>query len=132
MDGKVCLRWKAKHCRVFVFKSTTPSNVLPLYRKQTFPSIIWIFTEVEGDGIESRLPLKIFSTLLYLCWNSGYKGGSKNLKKHARRNIEMVPYHTMLLRRFRVCERGRGSYLLYIEFFLSQESQYSLQDVHYR
>ena len=27
-----------------------------------FP-IIWIYTEVEGDGIESRLPSKIFSTL---------------------------------------------------------------------
>ena len=30
---------------------------------QTFPPIIWIFTEGEGDGIESRLPFKIFSTL---------------------------------------------------------------------
>ena len=40
-----------------------PSNVLPLHLKQTFPPIIWIFTEGEGDGIESRLPFKIFSTL---------------------------------------------------------------------
>ena len=40
-----------------------PSNVLPLHLKQTFPPIIWIFTEVEGDGIESKLPFKIFSTL---------------------------------------------------------------------
>ena len=38
-----------------------PSNVLPLHLKQTFPPIIWIFT--EGDGIKSRLPFKIFSTL---------------------------------------------------------------------
>ena len=30
---------------------------------QTFPPIIWIFTEGEGDGIESRLPFKTFSTL---------------------------------------------------------------------
>ena len=30
---------------------------------QTFPPIIWIFTDGEGDGIESRLPFKIFSTL---------------------------------------------------------------------
>ena len=30
---------------------TTPSNVLPLHRKQTFPPIIWIFTEGEGDGM---------------------------------------------------------------------------------
>ena len=41
-----------------------PSNVLPLHLKQTFPPIIWIFTEGEGDeGIKSRLPSKIFSTL---------------------------------------------------------------------
>ena len=39
-----------------------PSNVLPLPLKQTFPPIIWIFT--EGDEIESRLPFKIFFTLL--------------------------------------------------------------------
>ena len=42
---------------------TTPSNVLPLHLKQTFPHIIWIFTEGEGDGIESILPVKIFTTL---------------------------------------------------------------------
>ena len=40
-----------------------PSNVLPLHLKQTLPPIIWIFTKGEGDGIESRLPFKIFSTL---------------------------------------------------------------------
>ena len=52
--------------KLFVFKSllTTPSNVLPLHLKQTFPTIIWIFTEEDGDGFESRLPVKIFSTLL--------------------------------------------------------------------
>ena len=40
----------------FVFKSflTTPSIVLPLHFKQTFPPIIWIFT--EGDGVKTRLP----------------------------------------------------------------------------
>ena len=38
-----------------------PSNVLTLHLKQTFPPLIWIFTEDEGDGIESRLPYKIFS-----------------------------------------------------------------------
>ena len=50
--------------KLFVFKSflTMPINVLPLHLKQTFPPII--FTEGEGDGIESRLPFKIFSTLL--------------------------------------------------------------------
>ena len=41
-----------------------PSNVLPLHLKQTFLPIIWIFTEGEGDEIESTLPFKIFSTLI--------------------------------------------------------------------
>ena len=52
--------------KLFVFKSlfTKPSNVLPLHFKQTFLPIIWTFTEGVGDGIESRLPFKIFSTLL--------------------------------------------------------------------
>ena len=31
--------------------------------QQTFPPKIWFFTESEGDGIESRLLFKIFSTL---------------------------------------------------------------------
>ena len=52
IGGKDCLRWKG------------PSNVLPYFLKQTFPPIIWIFN--EGDGIESRLPFKIFSTLTYV------------------------------------------------------------------
>ena len=47
---------------------TIPSNVLPLNLKQTFSPIIWIFTEDEGDEIESKLPFKIFSTL-YFCKN---------------------------------------------------------------
>ena len=51
--------------KLFFFKSllTTPTNVLPLHLKQTFPPIIWIFNEGEGDGIKFRLPFKIFSTL---------------------------------------------------------------------
>ena len=40
-----------------------PSNVLPLHLKQTFPTIIWIFTEGEDDWIESGLSSEIFSTL---------------------------------------------------------------------
>ena len=42
----------------------TPNNVLPLQLKQIFPPIIQIFTECEGGEIESRLPFKIFSTLI--------------------------------------------------------------------
>ena len=55
--------------KLFVFKILliTPSNVLPLYLKQTFLPIIWIFTEGEGDEIKSRLPLKMFSTLTSKC-----------------------------------------------------------------
>ena len=52
--------------KLFVFKSllTTSNNVLPLHLKQTFLPIISIFTEDEGDGIKSRLPFKIFLTLI--------------------------------------------------------------------
>jgi hypothetical protein len=42
---------------------TMLSNVLPIHLKQTFPHIIWIFNEGEGDGMEFRLPFKIFFTL---------------------------------------------------------------------
>ena len=42
---------------------TKTSYVLPLHLRQTFPPIIWIFTEGVGDGMESRLPFKSF--LLY-------------------------------------------------------------------
>ena len=63
MGGKVCLRCKGKTLlgvhinKLFKIKSlfTMPSNVWPLHLKQTFPSIFWIFTEDEGDGIECRL-----------------------------------------------------------------------------
>ena len=37
----------------------------PANLKQTFPPIIWIFTEGEGDGIKSKLPFKIFPTLSF-------------------------------------------------------------------
>ena len=47
MGGEVCLRCEGK---------TLLGDVLPYYlKKKTFPPIIWIFTEGEGDGIESRL-----------------------------------------------------------------------------
>ena len=46
--------------KLFVFKSLTRhSNVLPLHLKQTFPPIIWIFTQVEEDEIESKWSSKI-------------------------------------------------------------------------
>ena len=61
MGGNVCLRCKGKLLgivnKLLKTKSllTSPSNVLPLPIKQTFPPIIWIFTECEGDGIKSKL-----------------------------------------------------------------------------
>ena len=59
---------KAKHDvnKLIVFKNlfTKKRNILPLHLRKTFLPIIWIFTEVEGDRIESRLPFKIFSTLI--------------------------------------------------------------------
>ena len=36
---------------------------MPLHLKQTFPPLIWIFAEAEGDWIKSRLPFNFFSTL---------------------------------------------------------------------
>ena len=75
MGGKLWLRCKDKTLlgvvnKLFVFKSllTTPRNVLPLRLNLTFPPLIWIFTKGEGDGIESRLPFKIFSTLSTALW----------------------------------------------------------------
>ena len=59
LAGKFTWGNKAKNCnKPFVCKSllTMPSNVLPLHLKHTFPPLIWIFTEGEGDGIESSLP----------------------------------------------------------------------------
>ena len=52
--------------KLFVSKSllSIPSNVLPFHLKETVLPIIWIWTEGEFDGTESRLPFKIFSTLL--------------------------------------------------------------------
>ena len=50
---------KAKHDvnKLFSFQSR---QCVPLHLKQTNPPMIWIFTEGEGDGIESRLLFKIF------------------------------------------------------------------------
>jgi hypothetical protein len=46
--------------KLFVLKKllTTPNNALPLHLKQTFPPIILIFIDSEGDEMKSRLPLK--------------------------------------------------------------------------
>ena len=59
MCGKVCLRCKGKTLLGVVNKLLNDSY------KETFQPIIWIFTEVEGDGIKSRLSSSIFCTLTY-------------------------------------------------------------------
>ena len=59
--GKFARSVKAEHCWAFSTKFWK-QNVLPYYLKETFPPIIWIFNEGEGDENESRLPFKIFST----------------------------------------------------------------------
>ena len=72
MGGKVCLRCKGKTLLGVVnellnTKSllTSPSKqCFALFPQVNFPSTIWIFTEVEGDWIKSRLSPYIFSTLL--------------------------------------------------------------------
>ena len=64
---------------LFVLKSllTSPSNVLTY-----FPPIIWIFTKVEGDGIESRLSSLIFSktTIIKSLWK--IRNAKKILSNH--------------------------------------------------
>ena len=89
---------------------TTSSNVLPLHHKQTFPPIIWIFIEGEGDGIESMLPFKTFSTLRStLLGNNIGEGGVKSQGKKwfdviyrrvpkvlAAMSKQMVPLRSML------------------------------------
>ena len=84
--------------KLFVFKSllTTPSNVLPLHLKQTFPPIIWIFT--EGDRIKSRLPLKYFLLYTYLShcilkWN--FLGHSKTTLDYEFCDNEAWPKHKL-------------------------------------
>ena len=73
MGGKICFRCKGETLMGVVNKLlktksllTSPSNVLPLHLKQTFPPIIWIFTGGEGDEMESRVPFKVFSNIVFI------------------------------------------------------------------
>ena len=54
-----------------------PSNVLPLHLKQTFPPIIWIFTEGEGawDRMEATFLKKdAFKKKFKKIWKVFYFG----------------------------------------------------------
>ena len=68
LAGKFTWCNQAKHCWIistnFLFSKVCWQHpaMFWLYLKQTSPSIIWIFTEGEGDGIKFRLPFKILST----------------------------------------------------------------------
>ena len=59
LAGKFAWSINVKHCwdLSINFKSllTRFSTILPLHPKQTFPPLIFIFIEGEGDEIESRL-----------------------------------------------------------------------------
>ena len=67
MGWKVCFRCKGKTLlgivnKLLVTKSllTTPSNVLPLHLKQTFPPTIWILTEDKLMGSNPGYLLEYF------------------------------------------------------------------------
>ena len=70
LAGKFTWGTKAKHCWVmstnFLKQKVLFDNAQHL--KQSFPPIIWILNEGEGDGIESWLPFKFFSTTLWCVW----------------------------------------------------------------
>ena len=79
MGGKICLWCKGKTLlgvvnKLFVFQSllTTHSNVVPLYLKQIFPPIIWIFTEGEVDWIQATSWNLLYFNSMANCyiWNA--------------------------------------------------------------
>ena len=75
-----------------------PSNVLPFNLKQTFPSIIWIFTEGEGDGIKVRLPFKNVWTLqLYVPGCSFWLGENSPESRILLAEVEEVVVRPLLL-----------------------------------
>ena len=53
----------ARPCQHTFENKNFDDNTQSLNLKQTFPPMIWIFTQGEGDEIKSRLTIKIFSTL---------------------------------------------------------------------
>ena len=115
----------------FVFKNllTTPSNVLPLHFK-TFLPIIWIFT--EGDWIESRLPSKIFSTLLGVCtryvWNKlnlcAYEFVNIQVKIFWERNKIWKIFHLFFFELLSSVKRKVG---YFIKFFWASQTIWTLK-----
>ena len=68
-------------------KIQTIGQVLLEVIRQTFPPIIWIFTEGEGDGIKYRLPFKILSTLSVNNMKKVHKK-IKEIKPNERNSLE--------------------------------------------
>ena len=64
MGWKVCLRCKGKTFLGIVNKLFVVDNIQQCFAFTPFPPIIWIFTEGEDDGIESRLSSYTCFTLL--------------------------------------------------------------------
>ena len=79
-------------------------NVLPLHLKQTLPPMIWIFTEGEGGGIESRLPFKIFSSL-----NTNFEEGflKDNLFQPIVKSFDFIVLYLNLMKHFDVHDFNR-------------------------
>ena len=71
-------------CSQQTLENKKQSNVLPLHLEQIFPSIILFFT--EGDGIKSRLPFIIFSTLNFV-----HTIKVKNPKYWIKKKLPVVP-----------------------------------------
>ena len=105
--GKFTWGNKAKYCwgmsTNFLFSKVCwqrPTMFCHLHLKQTFPPIIWVFPEEEGDGFESRLPFKTFSTLPYIFYLFSYlnPNNKNSLFFHSRFQIKMssclwvIPY----------------------------------------
>ena len=95
--------------KLFVFKSlfTTPINVLHSHLKQTFPPIIWIFTEGEGDRIESRLPFRIFSTLQKV---QEFSRINYKIPCESTTRIPWQPQHAVILKYFNTKEQELSNF----------------------
>ena len=65
--------------------------------KPNFPPIIWIFTEGEGDEIESRLSSKIFLTLIVTSLQIGYAFQCTNMKIEGFRRSVVPLQHKLVV-----------------------------------
>ena len=104
MGGKVSLSCKGKTLLGVVNKLlktktlvSSPSNVLPYYFNQTFPTIIWIFT--EGD-----LSSWIFSTLTTHQWCSFIPGSGSIIIVFPMTSKPSIECHTKVIPFWTFCQ----------------------------